>query len=314
MLKGVKMNFAFCDYQLCEGESTNYIFHYAFHHQNEKNKSYIFYDKYNKNNNKYVIEKLEQDFHVYGIDYCLMDIDDYLIKYNIKEIFLIKSCDIHHRINSVSTYCIHYIYPKPPLDEYKYCFPWFDKMKKQQIVVTPPSPSPLPKHDENMRTELNIPENAIVFGLVYKSTTFFNLFIYRVIFNIIKYCPNIYFIFVNDRIKSYEINIINLSKFNDLHETVKFINTCDAIIWGLNYENIFTSIEEISKFNIPIIAHTECEKEISYSYLFGPKIIWYSNEDEFTQIFINFYSKSKDHKTYFQYLSDKMMNLLLSYQ
>ena len=76
MLKGVKMNFAFCDYQLCEGESTNYIFHYAFHHQNEKNKSYIFYDKYNKNNNKYVIEKLEQNFHVYGIDYCLMDIDD----------------------------------------------------------------------------------------------------------------------------------------------------------------------------------------------------------------------------------------------
>jgi hypothetical protein len=55
----------------------------------------------------------------------------------------------------------------------------------------------LPYHEENMRKELNIPDDATVFGRHGGKGQFDIQFVQQVVYQIAKANPNIYFLFVN---------------------------------------------------------------------------------------------------------------------
>ena len=85
------MNIAFWDNQLCERGTSVSLFDYAYYNQTLlNNKSYIFYDKNNKQNNSTIIEKFKQNFVVHEAN-DLKEVDEYLLKYNITHIYIIKS-------------------------------------------------------------------------------------------------------------------------------------------------------------------------------------------------------------------------------
>ena len=85
------MNIAFWDNQLCERGTTVAMFDYAYYNQKLlNNKSYIFYDKNNKENKQEIINKFKQNFIVQETD-DFKNIDEYLSKYMITHIYIIKS-------------------------------------------------------------------------------------------------------------------------------------------------------------------------------------------------------------------------------
>ncbi len=103
---------------------------------------------------------------------------------------------------------------------------------------------------------INIPENAVVFGRHGGKGQFDIRFVQEIIYNIAKSNPTIYFIFVNTYTFCETLpNIIHLDTIIDTNSKRKFINTCDAMIWGrIEGETFGLEIAEFSICNKPVIA------------------------------------------------------------
>ena len=142
----------------------------------------------------------------------------------------------------------------------------------------------LPRHNDNMRKELCIPEHATVYGR-YGGTTEFNLsYVHRNVIKTAKERPDIYFLFVNtndfldENSKNLNLkNIVFLPAIFDLDQKVKFINTCDAMIHARQCgESYGLSIGEFNIFNKPIIT-TISRRHNAHISILGKKGIYYPN-------------------------------------
>jgi hypothetical protein len=173
----------------------------------------------------------------------------------------------------------------------------------------------LPISNENLRDELKIPKDAIVFGR-YGGVDEFNIYTaYNAIQEYINLDKNCYFLFMNTK-KFYEHSrIIYLNKNLDLNYKVKFINTCDAMIHArLSGETFGLSIAEFSIKNKPIIT-CNCG-DLEHIKILGDKAIIYNSSEELINIFKNIKS-IKDSRTdwnaYKLYSPEYIMNLFKKY-
>ena len=99
----------------------------------------------------------------------------------------------------------------------------------------------LPNHNENMKEELNIPQDALVFGRFGGFKQFDIKYVQNCVYEYAKMNPENYFLFVNtEKFCDDMPNIIHLNKIIDLHKKTKFINTCDAMIWGRSDGEIYS--------------------------------------------------------------------------
>ena len=170
----------------------------------------------------------------------------------------------------------------------------------------------LPEHNLNMRQQLNIPKNAIVFGGYGGKAQFDIHYVQEVVYEIAKNNKNIYFLFANFYKFCQDLpNIIHLPCIVDPEEKVRFINSCDAMLWARSDGETFgQSIAEFSIRNKPIIA-TKVGRLSHVAYL-GDKGIWYNDEKDLTNILLNFnpeIESQKDWNAYKDYTPEKVMKI-----
>ena len=306
------MNIAFWDNQLCERGTTVSLFDYANYNQLLlRNKSFIFYDKQSGANNNEVINKFKQNFVVHATD-GFDEVDEYLKQYNITHIYIIKYGVIDNRISKVAKNCIHCVFnfTQPHGDVYSAISPWIRGYNPQYPVV--PHMINLPNNNNNLRAELNIPTNAIVFGGYGGKGSFSISFVHTVVYKIAKNNPNIIFLFANfDKFCPELPNIIHLPVIVELEEKVTFINTIDAMLWARQDGETFgISIGEFSTKNKPVIAMRI--GDLSHFYLLKDKGIWYNNENSLTNILLNFspdIEQKKDWNAYKDFTPEKVMEI-----
>lgn len=144
----------------------------------------------------------------------------------------------------------------------------------------------LPSGSDNLRNELKIPQDAIVYGR-YGGYSEFNMEIaHDAIKKYINLDKNCYFLFMNTQPFYEHPRIIYLGKNVDQLFKVKFINTCDAMIHGRKMGETFgLSIAEFSIKNKPIIT-CNCG-DIEHIKILGDKAIIYSSFEELINIFKN---------------------------
>tara|TARA_Y100000389_G_scaffold148109_2_gene147166 strand:+ start:12408 stop:13433 length:1026 start_codon:yes stop_codon:yes gene_type:complete len=263
------MKVAFFDRQLCERGSTVSLFDYAYHNiKCLNNESVIIHMKNPPHtpNEPDVVKKFKEHFTVYNADNS-REIDE-IIKKEKCDVFYQIAADAHSHLHTEVKSCknvVHCIF------ECKGPRPWFsvvatiskDVFSWNEKVPVVPHMISLPKHNENMRAELNIPEDATVFGR-YGGTDEFNLSSAHV--NVVRAAtenPDIYFLFVNTKTFLNESqsknlkNIIFLPRIDDefpQNQKVKFINTCDAMIHARQCGEAFgIALGEFNIFNKPII-------------------------------------------------------------
>jgi len=173
----------------------------------------------------------------------------------------------------------------------------------------------LPECNENLRAELNIPEDAIVFGR-YGGITEFNINVaHHAIIDFLNNNKNTYFLFMNTN-KFYEHeNIIYLDMNLDLFYKVKFINTCDAMIHARTMGETFgLSIAEFSIKNKPII--TSACGDLEHIKILGERAIIYNSKESLITIFKNIeslISNTNDWNAYSYYNPYNIMSLFKKY-
>jgi hypothetical protein len=144
----------------------------------------------------------------------------------------------------------------------------------------------LPSTDENLRNELNIPEDAVVFGR-HGGMYEFNINIaHEAIKEYLKHNENSYFLFMNTSRFYEHPKIIYLERNVDLEYKARFINTCDAMIHARFCGEIFPM--SIAEFSIKNKAVITCPiGDLGHIQILGEKAILYHSAEQLVDIFKN---------------------------
>jgi hypothetical protein len=169
----------------------------------------------------------------------------------------------------------------------------------------------LPETSETFRDKLGIPSDATVFG-GYGGANNFNIeYVKKVVYEVAKEHPHIYFLFANFKPFCDSLpNIIHLPCILDPTEKSKFINTCDAMIWGRQDGEIMSIAQgEFSIKNKPIICSPV--GDLGHYFTLQRQALWYTNQDNLRAILTNFNRdemKKYDWNAYKEYTPLNVMN------
>ena len=146
----------------------------------------------------------------------------------------------------------------------------------------------LPISDENLRNELQIPKDAIVFGS-YGAAGSFNINIAHQSIKIyLDLDPNVYFLFMNIDHFIDHSQVIFLPGNPDPIFKSSFINACDAMILARGIgESFGLACGEFSIHNKPVITYA-LSPQRNHIDVLGSKAMLYKGPTELKQIFLGF--------------------------
>jgi len=306
---------AFWDTILCERGTTVALYDYAYF--NKKilgNESIIVYNSSRTYNDPNVLQKFKNEFDVFGVSHFDL-VDNILVENNCDILFLEKLDNDNSQVSRVKKTFVHYVFNcKNPYGSGYAAVSTAIQNYNNNIPVLP-NIVYLPDTDKNMRNELNIPVNAIVYGRHGGGDTFDIEYVHEIVHFVAKNNPNIYFLFVNTPVFCENLpNIIHLPKIIDLYKKVEFINTCDAMLWARSHGETFgLAIAEFSIKNKPVIATPIGDK--AHVNFLKQKGIWYNKQNLYNVLtqFITFENredvKKQDWNAFKEYNPENVMKI-----
>lgn len=266
------------------------LYDYAFYLKELYNiKCIILYNSKHSSNNIEVINKFKKHFRVISY-HNIIEIDNILAKEKCDYFFTIKSGQKDGVISKVCKNLVlavsaHITKKDIHGDKYFTCSKWL--YEKTNIDYIPHMIN-LPNNNDNLRKELNIPNNAIVFGRNGGAETFDINFVKKAILDILDIRDDIYFLFQNTNIFLKHDRVINIPSSPDMDYKVKFINTCDAHLHARTIgESFGLTCGEFSSKNKPIITW-DGSPERNHIDILGDKALLYNNYDDIMNIFKSF--------------------------
>lgn len=283
------MKIAFHDNCLSIRGTTVAIFDYAYWTRKYLNiEPIIVYNKNLSTNDSHGFNKCSSEFSVFGYK-NLNEIDDILLSQKCDALFAIKggkydgvvSNKIKTFICAVSGNCtkddIHG-------DIFAMGSDWLSKITG---IPSVPHIVYLPDHNLDMRDELGIPKDALVFGRNGGWDTFDLPFVKQSIIESLEKRKDLWFIFQYTEPFYEHERIIYLEPTADLNEKVRFINTSDVMLHARNIgESFGLSCAEFSIRNKPVITYRN-SLERNHIDTLGEKGIYYENKEDIDHILLN---------------------------
>ena len=167
----------------------------------------------------------------------------------------------------------------------------------------------LPDVNDDLRAELAIPADAVVFGRHGGFHDFDHPAAQAVVRRIVAESKRFYFVFMNTReFLPYHPNVIFLPKQTCLVQKTKFINTCDAMLYGrVRGETFGLAIGEFSIRNKPVFAAMHCQDRM-HQVILSSDAFWFTDEDDLYRQMVNFKpDPHKDWNRYRDYSPEKVM-------
>lgn len=248
--------------------------------------------------------------------YSPIDIEDIVRRYNIDVLFIEKfGLKSDGLVFDCCKTIIHAVFSTAEPHGDLYC-PISDTVNRLHGTNFPVLPNMIDVYDtnDNLRSELNIPKDAIVFGS-YSGAAEYNIdFIKQAVSNIVvnPQYNNIYFIYLNiNKFGPESPNIKFLPGTADMCYKRKFINTCDAMLYGRKSGETFgLACGEFSVCNKPIIGCSGCHDD-AHERILEDNLIKIKNYDDVIDIITNWskYNKNVSNNNYKCYNPKNVMNL-----
>lgn len=319
--------------QLCVRGTEVAIYDYA--HYNETilgNKSVIFHNGDSPNNDVLTVKKFSDRFPVIPLvggflpnsriaDGAIVSelLNKEIKRAGVDALYIIK-CG-YKSDGILPTACktlIHCIGTSPPSekhgDVYAYGSYWLSEHCSNGAIPAVPYMVDLPEVSDDLRLELGIPENAIVFGRNGGADSFDIYWAKQVVAFVTQNRNDVYFLFQNtDKFYDHP-RIIHLPSNPNLDYKVKFINTCDAMIHAREIgESFGLSCGEFSIRNKPVITWYGSQ-ERNHIYILGDRGIYYNNPQELFDILMSFQKQNpcQDFNCYREYSPERVMKTFKS--
>lgn len=286
------------------------MYDYAFYlQQNFDFECIILYNLNYNMNNEGVKQKFSKHFKVYGYQ-NVDEIDRILIDNQIEYFFAIKSGQKDGIVSKVCKNLIMAVSSRVSKndihgDKFFVCSPWLSKVTGIDYV---PHMINLPDETKNLREELNIPNESIVFGRNGGYETFDLPFVKDVIRDILNLREDFFFLFQNTEKFIEHERVIFLDANPDLIYKVKFINTCDAHLHARFIgESFGLTCGEFSIRNKPIITWSG-SPERNHIEILGDKAILYNDYNDLMEKLLKFKTnESQNLNCYGQFLPEKVI-------
>jgi hypothetical protein len=293
------------------------IFDYADY--NEKilgNKSFIITRDYEKVKNEYDVDiqaynKFKNRFDVFYYT-NQQDIDTIVSQNNVSHIFIEKAGDWDGLISNRCKNIIHCVFSTnyPHGHVYTPIGQTINNLQCTNFPVTPYMVT-LPNCDEHLRLELNIPQDAIVFGRYGGKESFDIPFVYDVINKILEVRNDCYFLFMNTNVFLEHKNIIYLPGNSDMVYKREFINTCDALLHARDRGETFgLTCGEFAICEKPVITYGK-SRENEHLLILKEKAVVYNSPYDLYNILNTFTKDTYDVKNngYMFYTPENVMNI-----
>jgi len=232
----------------------------------------------------------------------MQEIDQILLREQVDIFYSLKEGYRDSFISAVSKNAVHAVFPyaiDPHGNVYACVSQWLSEQFPQLNLPFVPHMITLPNSPENLRDELKIPDNAIVFGRHGGYETFDLPFVHEVVCKVARHRKDIYFIFLNTNKFCNLPNVIFLPATTDLLYKTKFINTGDAMLHArYRGETFGLACAEFSIKNKPVITWFN-SRERSHIDILGNKGIYYTHADDLLHILYSF--KKEPHKNWDAY-------------
>lgn len=311
------MRIIFHDNSLCVRGTTVALYDYAYYTKHMFNiDSVIMYDNNHPANDFKTIEKFKNEFQeVYSYN-SINDMQNKIAELKADAFFMIK----HGKQDGVfSTSCENWINAiglctKSDIhgDKFYMGSKWLSDVSEGIDYV--PYMVNLPNIDDDLREELNIPKDAIVFGRNGGHDSFNLDFVKKVVIDSLSKRDDIYYLFQGTDVFIEHARVIHLPSSPDLNEKVRFINTTDALLHARDLgESFGQTCAEFSSRNKPVITWFG-SPERNHIMVLGNKGIYYNNYNDLFDIIINFkVDKSVDWNCYREYLPHPVMEKFKRY-
>lgn len=249
----------------------------------------IMYNSKNQFNDAGVIEKFSKEFPVFSYD-DKSEIDTILSKNNCDAFLMEKggkpdgiiSTVAKNLVNAISICSVSDIHG----DVYAMGSKWLSKITDYQIPYVPYMVH-LPDVEGDMREELSIPKDALVFGRNGGWETFDLPFVKKAIEQVLNERSDIWFVFQFTQPFIEHERVIHLPGSSDMNTKVKFINTCDVMLHARQVgESFGLSCAEFSIRNKPIITYLN-SPERNHIDTLGEKGIYFETESDILHILRN---------------------------
>ena len=293
------------------------MFDYAdFNERYLGNQSVIIYDKNCKTNHPLGIEKFKNRFEVLAYD-DFSEVNSVIKKNNIDILYAIKNGDNDGVISNECKTVVHSVFKhyEPHGDVYAYVSRWLaEEMTNGKSPFVPHMVNFEQNTDEDLRTELNIPKGAKVFGYFGGAQSFNIDFAQKTIAKIAAKYKDVYFIFMGvdyfvkrNWWQSSLKNIIFLAPNSDVLYKQKFINTCTAMLHARERGETFgISVAEFAIKGKPIITYLN-SPEKNHILELGNDAYFYTNEKSLTEILLETNLQLSAKESYEKFLPKPVM-------
>jgi hypothetical protein len=271
-------------------------------YENIKDHFDVSLDAYNKFKKRFQVEFYQTQ----------SDIDNIVEKYKLTHLYIIKGGNFDGLYTTKCKNLIHCVFTayQPHGHVYSVISSDVNRLSNTNYPVVPHMIYNSNNID-NFRKELNIQENAIVFGRYGGLETFDINFVHEVIKLILNIRSDIYFIFMNTYVFHKHNNIIYLDGTSDMNIKKKFINTCDALLHArFGGETFGLTCGEFALELKPVITWNG-SKERNHINVLGDKAILYNDITDLFNILINFNKEkySMENNGFFDYLPEKVIDI-----
>lgn len=296
------------------------MFDYAYFNQTILgNKSIIIYNHHDSFNEPNGEQRFKQTFETHSIDCKNCDvltinekIDSVVESNGANWIYMTKFGKDDGCVSSKAKTLVQCIgmANEPHGDVYSYGSYWLSKACSDGKHPAVPYMVYLPDESGDMRKELGIPKDAIVYGRHGGADTFDMPWAYHVISEALRLNENIYFLFLNTTRFMTHPRVIHLDTIVDNNHKTKFINTCDAML-HVRYigESFGLACGEFSIRNKPVITWFN-SKERNHIEILGEKGIYYQTPNDLFNILMKFRPMpDMDWNCYREYTPEKIMKI-----
>jgi len=301
------MNIAFYIDEMNFRGVANSSYQYSIYNQTIlKNKSIIFYNKKNQNNKSEVIKKFKKKFKLIGINE-FKEIDLHNSELKLDFIYVQKGGEKNNWVSSSIKTLVHSVYPQKlnEIHGYKYVYisSWLSKNFSRGKIPYVPLIVEQKKINGNLKKRLKINKNQLVLGCHGGQSSFDLKFAQDTIFELVNKRKDITFIFLNINKFCKHPRVIFLEGTADETFKSKFINTCDAMIYGRSLgESFGLACGEFSIQGKKIISYRFNRHRSHLNNISNNNFVEYSSRKELSKIFENFSKKKISSKNnYFNY-------------
>lgn len=302
------MKIAFHENELCLRGTSVALYDYAYYNKLLLgNESIIISKRNHPYTDPLAVEKFSKEFNVYfydNIDEMKKIVDDN----KCDAFYVIKSGENDGVLSNVKN-LIHVVFGNVDIhgDVYAFVSKWLSDFFPQYNLPYVPHIVSVHETEDNLRNDLNIPKDSIVFGRSGGCDTFDIQFVKDAIQELLNERVDVYFLFLNTQRFISHDRVIYLNSIVDLEQKTKFINTCDAMIHARRQGETFgLAIAEFSMKNKPIITWNGSHEGCHYQIL-GDKGLYYNTKEDFKNIILNFKKQDGDFNMYKEFTPDKVM-------